>query len=406
MDSTIPRDASSFILIPDFIFKVASRCNLNCAYCYMYNKGDLSYLQQPKVMPVAVVDAAIERIRAYSSASGTRRVSMILHGGEPLLAGQTFFHRFVEKANSELLPDIQPVFNMQTNGTLLDQSWLDLLRELDIRLGISLDGPERINDANRVDHRGQGSYARVRRAIDLVLADSRVDDLFDGMLSVINLDADPLEIYDLYRCLRIRSADFLLPDGNYYNPPAGLIAGSMDTPYADWLIRLFNKWFSDDDPTLRIRIFEDIIGLIFGLPIGMDDLGSGGNGAIVIESDGTIEPVDFLKICGDRFTKTDLNVADSDIADAYQSELIRISLADGSMLCKKCQQCPVKAVCGGGYLPHRYSVVNGFDNPSVYCHNLMKLIIYIQQKVVDALPVTLRHKLNIGPLVSNGNRQA
>ena len=406
MDSIIPREASSFIPIQDFIFKVASRCNLNCAYCYMYNKGDLSYLQQPKVMPVAVVDAAIERIRAYSSASGTRRVSIILHGGEPLLAGQTFFRRFVEKANSELLPDIQPVFNMQTNGTLLDQSWLDLLRELDIGFGISLDGPESINDANRVDHRGRGSYARVRRAIDLVLADSRVDDLFGGMLSVINLDADPLEIYDLYRCLGIRSADFLLPDGHYDNPPAGLIAGSTDTPYADWLIRLFDKWFSDDDPTFRIPIFEDIIGLIFGAPIGIDDLGGGRNGAIVIESDGTIEPVDVLKICGDRFTKTHFNVADSDIADACQSELIRIYLAGGRMLCKKCQQCPIKAVCGGGYLPHRYSVVNGFDNPSVYCHNLMKLIIYIQQKVVDALPVTIRHKLNIGPLVSNGNRQA
>ena len=405
MDGIIHGGASSSILIPDFIFKVASRCNLNCAYCYMYNKGDLSYLQQPKVMPVAVVDAAIERIRAYSSASGTRRVSMILHGGEPLLAGQTFFRRFVEKANSELLPDIQPVFNMQTNGTLLDQSWLDLLRELDIRFGISLDGPESINDANRVDHLGQGSYARVRRAIDLVLADSRVDELFDGVLSVINLDADPLEIYDLYRCLGIRSANFLLPDGHYDNPPSGLIAGSTDTPYADWLIRLFDKWFSDDDPTFRITIFEDIIGLIFGAPIGIDDLGGGHNGAIVIESDGTIEPVDPLKICGDRFTKTHFNVADSDIADAYQSELIRISLG-GAILCKKCQQCPVKAVCGGGYLPHRYSVVNGFDNPSIYCHNLMKLIIYIQQKVVDALPVRIRHKLDIGPLVSKGNRQA
>jgi uncharacterized protein len=373
----------------------------------------LLYVQQRRfvVSPTAKSDARCgrgcgERIQAYSLASGTRRVSIILHGGEPLLAGQTFFRRFVEKANSELLPDVQPLFNMQTNGTLLDQSWLDLLRELDIGFGISLDGPESINDASRVDHRGRGSYARVRRAIDLVLADSRVDDLFGGVLSVINLDADPLEIYDLYRCLGVRSADFLLPDGHYDNPPAGLIAGSMDTPYADWLIRLFNKWFSDDDPTFRIPIFEDIIGLIFGAPIGKDDLGGGRNGAIVIESDGTIEPVDVLKICGSRFTKTHFNVADSDIADACQSKLIRIYLASGDMLCKKCQQCPVKTVCGGGYLPHRYSVVNGFDNPSVYCQNLMELIIYIQRKVVDVLPVTFRQKLNIGPLVSNGNRQA
>src|SRR5687768_11948513 len=108
MDSIVPAEASCFIPIQNFIFEVASRCHLNCTYCYMYNKGDLSYIQQPRVMPDAVVDAAIERIQAYSSASGTRRVSIILHGGEPLLAGQTFFRRFVEKANSGLMPDVQP----------------------------------------------------------------------------------------------------------------------------------------------------------------------------------------------------------------------------------------------------------------------------------------------------------
>ena len=78
MDSIVPGYASTFIPIQTFIFKVASRCNLNCAYCYMYNKGDLSYLQQPRVMPVAVVDAAIERIRTYSSASGTRRAMRLI----------------------------------------------------------------------------------------------------------------------------------------------------------------------------------------------------------------------------------------------------------------------------------------------------------------------------------------
>jgi uncharacterized protein len=26
--------------------------------------------------------------------------------------------------------------------------------------------------------------------------------------------------------------------------------------------------------------------------------------------------------------------------------------------------------CGGGYLPHRFSKDNGYDNPSVYCEDL------------------------------------
>jgi len=395
----IGADGSSPIVpLQTFIFKVASRCNLNCTYCYVYNKGDLSYLDQPRVMPQSVVDAAIDGIRVYCSEHGIPQVEIIFHGGEPLLAGKSFFRRFVSKATKELLPRIRPIFSMQTNGTLLDQEWLDLLRDLNIGFGISLDGPEEINDANRVDRRGRGSYFRVRRTIDLILSDSRNGRLFGGLLTVVNLDADPIEVYDLYRHIGIRSVDFLLPDGHYDNPPPRLTPGGVDTPYADWLIRLFDRWFADDDPSFRIQIFESIIGLVFGGTKASDDLGGGSNGIIVIESDGTIEPVDVLKICGDRFTKTSFNVMTSDIKDVHESELVRIYQAGRRALCKKCQECPIEAVCGGGYLPHRYSAINGFDNPSVYCQDLMKLIAHVQMKIVMALPEPTRKKLNIAPL--------
>ncbi len=358
----------------------------------------MSYLGQPRVMPPSVVDAAIDGIRTYSSRHGTKQVAIVFHGGEPLLAGKSFFRNFVSKANNELLPNTRPLFSMQTNGTLLDQKWLDLLRDLNVRFGISLDGPEEVNDANRVDHRGGGSYARVRRAIDLILADSRIDGLFGGLLTVVNLDADPVEAYNLYRGMGIRNVDFLLPDGHFDNPPARVTPGGVDAPYADWLIRLFDVWFADNDPSFRIRIFEDIIGLVFGARQTADDLGGDDNGLIVIETDGTIEPVDVLKICGDRFTKTNFNVITSDISDAYQSELVRVYQSGRHALCKKCQECPVQAVCGGGYMPHRYSAVNGFNNPSVYCRDLMKLIVYIQKKVVMTLSEPTRKKLNIAPL--------
>jgi uncharacterized protein len=350
------------------------------------------------MMSSSVADAAIDGLRNYSSEYDIQRVEIIFHGGEPLLAGQAFFQRFVSKANRELLPNVRPSFSIQTNGTLLDKKWLDLLCDLNIEFGISLDGPEEINDANRVDHRGGGSYARVRKAIDLVLGDSRMGSLFGGLLTVVNLDANPVEVYEFYRDMGIRSVDFLLPDGHYDNPPDRLTPEGVDAPYADWLIRLFDAWFAADDPSFHIRIFENVIDMIFGASQTTDSIGGAQNGIIVIESDGTIEPVDVLKICGDRFTKTDFNVLTSGIRDVYQSELVRRYQAGRSSLCKKCRECPIQAVCGGGYFPHRYSTINGFDNPSVYCRDLMKLIVYIQKKVVTTLPESTRRKLNLAPL--------
>jgi uncharacterized protein len=57
-----------------------------------------------------------------------------------------------------------------------------------------------------------------------------------------------------------------------------------------------------------------------------------------------------------------------------------------SRLCRQCLSCPVKDICGGGYLPHRYHKENGFNNPSVYCHDLLKLITHIQTRVLDQIP--------------------
>src|SRR5215471_13169919 len=145
-------DSPMTFVVRTFILKVASRCNLNCDYCYMYNKGDLSYIRQPKRMSSLVSSAMLNRVQKYCTDHGMQEVEFVFHGGEPLLAGKRFFREFVCEAKRLLSPAVTPIFNMQTNGTLLDQDWLDLLIELKIGFGISLDGPKEINDSHRVDH--------------------------------------------------------------------------------------------------------------------------------------------------------------------------------------------------------------------------------------------------------------
>jgi uncharacterized protein len=93
-----------------------------------------------------------------------------------------------------------------------------------------------------------------------------------------------------------------------------------------------------------------------------------------------------LKICGDGFTKTKANVRTHGFEDAMQTPLGSLYREANAKVAKKCSVCPVMEVCGGGYIPHRYSSSNGFNNPSVYCNNLLKLITHIQNKVMDSLP--------------------
>ena len=49
-----------------------------------------------------------------------------------------------------------------------------------------------------------------------------------------------------------------------------------------------------------------------------------------------------------------------------------------SSLAEQCQSCPLLEVCGGGYLPHRFSTEGGYRNPSVYCADLEYLIRHVQ----------------------------
>ena len=123
--------------ITTYILKVASRCNLNCRYCYVYNKGDETFQDQPYRMDEHTVSALLERIATYSADEHVHEINFIFHGGEPLLAGRGFFRDFVARANGTLAQDFNVSYALETNATLLTAEWLDLFHELGIGFAIS-----------------------------------------------------------------------------------------------------------------------------------------------------------------------------------------------------------------------------------------------------------------------------
>lgn len=389
------KEATSDMRVQMLVLKVASRCNLNCTYCYVYNLGDSTWKRQPKTMSRKVVSALLQRVRSHCLRHGVKSFLFIFHGGEPLLAGPEFYSHFVEEARRILQPDVTPVFTLQTNGTLLTDEWCSLLASLKVRIGISLDGPREVNDKYRVDHAGRGSYDAARRGIDTVLASPHVR-IPLSILSVINIQSDPIAVYEHLKELGVRTVDFLLPEATHDRPYPGW--GSSNAPYAEWLIAIFDRWFLEKPVTMRIRFFQEIMTELLGGQSVLDTFGPSKNEVLVIETDGGIEPVGSLTICGDGFTKLGANVVTHEFDEALNTELARDYHLSGQSLSGTCKQCPVHEVCGGGYLPHRFSKKNGFDNPSVYCKDLMQLVTHIQNRVIEQMTPATREKVGLVPL--------
>jgi uncharacterized protein len=188
------------------VVKIAERCNLNCSYCYIYNHEDQSWRDRPKLMSDAVFEQLLVRMREYSDRHAPHRMSLIFHGGEPTLVGARRLDRLAGRAK-DALGDRMSGLALQTNGTLIGEAWLDVIRRHSIRVGVSLDGPAEIHDATRVDHFGRGSHKAVIRGLKRRLAAG----LNPGVLCVVSPGRSGLETYQYFRSLGIRRMNFLLP---------------------------------------------------------------------------------------------------------------------------------------------------------------------------------------------------
>lgn len=359
-----------------FVLKVASRCNLDCTYCYMYNKGDDTWRKKPAFMSDEVLQASLGRIRDWCESSGQTHVDITFHGGEPMLVGPT---RFAELCRTILtqLEDINVSLIVQTNGVLVDAEWTDVLRGFSVRVGVSIDGTEAVHDANRVDFAGRGSHAKVVKGIRMLL-DAGID---VGSLSVIQFGADPVEMHHYLTGLGLSNVNYLLPDFTH-DTIDSVHAQYGLTPCADFLIPLFDHWWNYNTLDVHIPLFTAISRLVLGGPSTMDLLGNQPFGFVFIDTDGEIEDLDVLRVCRSGMAAGGVNVLTDAIgAIADMSDLHRAAIFDGVPLPTACRGCAEQTTCAGGYLPHRWSRARQFDNASVWCADLLAIFAHVRKRL-------------------------
>ncbi|MEW2351883.1 FxsB family cyclophane-forming radical SAM/SPASM peptide maturase [Streptomyces sp. NPDC006684] len=361
-----------------FILKTHSRCNLACRYCYLYEGPDTSWRARPATASPEVRAHTARRIGEHAAAHALPAVSLVLHGGEPLLGGAGPLAALAEQVRAAVPAGCEVHVTVQTNGTLLSEAALRTLGAAGIRVGLSLDGGRAAHNRQRVDHAGRPSFRAARGAARLLAAHP---DAYAGILTVVDPLTDPVELYTSLLALGPPALDLLLPHGNWSSPPPGIDAArgpdGGPTPYADWLCAVFDAWWQAPRRTTRIRLFEECLALLLGRPAATESLGLEPFTAVVVETDGAIEQVDSLKSAYEGAAATGLDVFAHSFDTALGHPGVRARQSGAAALAAECRACPLLSVCGGGHYAHRYREGGGFAHPSVYCADLKKFIRHV-----------------------------
>ena len=369
--------------ISEFVFKVASRCNLNCTYCYMYNLADTSWRQQPKFMSDSTFNKAVDRLLEHAIEHSLDEVRIIFHGGEPFLAGPERFDKWCTYAHRMFNRErINLTLSGQSNGLLFTPELGDIFLNHNVTFGFSVDGIPGKGDGSRLDHKGERVGYRLQNTL-LDLLHSKYSAIFSGIISVVNLEATATE-----------TLEYLLqfePPGIDFHPHLM----NHDTiqsfyPLSKWFMELFD-YLVDKNPGVRIRLLSSLGQAIVGNPLAIHTRGYMEFWAGVVETNGALDLIDAIKSSADGMTKTGLNVFDNSI-DEFSHYIDAWTKSVGlNSLPKDCQKCPFENVCMGGYYPHRYSEANMFRNRDVYCEEWKKLILHMYSRMNEISNRYTRH---------------
>jgi uncharacterized protein len=301
----------------------------------------------------------------------------IWHGGEPLLLGRDFYKKAVW-LQQKFRRDGQLITNtLQTNGTLLDDEWLDLFNGFEFSLGLSLDGPAELHDKNRVLRGQQGTFDKVMQAVSLMR--SRQQGF--GVLAVVTDDAIRLgarAFFEFFVQNDLKTFAILC------QRPA-IIAGHeayVDRDvHSEFVKEIFDIWFELDDPEVRIRDFESITRALLGCDHTTCLLAGGCIGRYV-----AIDPRGNIYHCDEFMTDEAYrigHVTDGGLSAALTSrEVVALREENERELAQiDCKWLPI---CNGGCPKDRY-VSRRFGNGGrVECCGYRYLIEHISERLTDS----------------------
>jgi uncharacterized protein len=262
------------------------------------------------------------------------------HGGEPLLCGIDFYEKVIFFQNKYKTSRHKISNQIQTNGTLINDDWVNFFKKNDFRIGTSIDGPKEIHEVFRPN-----SFDRIMNNLQLL----KEAGLGFGCICVVNSHnyKFPLAIYDflkknLHQSVSIKPCIEMAK----HNQLSEFSVNPID--YANFMIKIFNKWFEEDNPNFIIREFENIImGLVGEQPTLCCNRVNGCQRYITINYNGDVYTCDSF--VNDDYQEYFFgNIAKESIQEIINSDGAKKSNSIEIAALLDCSRCEWLNICGGG----------------------------------------------------------
>ena len=333
-------------------------CNLACRYCFYLEKEHLFSETKVHRMDETVLEAMVRQMMTLGGPS----VAFGWQGGEPTLMGLDFFRKAVE-FQKQYGSDGQTVGNgIQTNGLLIDDEWSQFLREYNVLVGLSLDGPQHVHDHYRLTRHGNPSWERVTTSARQML-DAGVD--VNALVVVSDYSARyAREIFEYLVDFGFEFLQFIPcvePDPN--NPSQSAPFSVSSVAYGEFLCELFDVWkehFRNGVPKISVRWFESVFATYVGVDIPECTILPECGTYIVVEHNGDVYSCDFFVDPEWRLG----NVLEGNLADFLNSPRQNAFGRRKSKRPPECRTCRWLPSCHGGCPKDRINAPE--DNGS--CH--------------------------------------
>ena len=331
-------------------------CNMRCRYCFYKDEQDKRQASPSAMMSLSTLEAVFQK----TLPAATGRCVIAYQGGEPTLAGLDFFKKAVELEKKYASASCRLEHAIQTNGLTLDGDWADFFAKEKMLVGLSLDGPKALHDANRVDASGKGTHSRVMHAAALL----QKKGVAFNILSVVTQQTarSGQSVYQFFAKNGLLWQQYIPCLSPLDEDPVAAPWALTAEAYAAFLKTQFDCWYRDllAGQFRYHRYFDNLVGILVGQAPEACDMRGICSPQLVVEADGSVYPCDFY--CLDAFRLGNFNTDSLEAIEAARKGLHFLESSPSP----ECADCRWKALCRGGCRRHR--TASGKPDAALECN--------------------------------------
>lgn len=237
-----------------FAKPIGAICNLDCHYCYYLKKEYLYPAGEGFRMPDDLLEEYI--VQHIAASPPDRDISFAWHGGEPTLLGLDYYRKLVDLQRKHQPPGRHISNGLQTNGVLLNEEWCRFFAAERFHIGLSLDGPQELHDAYRVNKGQQPTHTQVMRGYKLL----RQHKVSCDLLCVVHAEnvKHPMQVYRFFKEIKAEYLGLLPLVERQPDAPGGVSERTAPAEaLGTFLCTIFDEWVRNDVGRIMIQLFEE-----------------------------------------------------------------------------------------------------------------------------------------------------